>query len=102
MNDGMPAPFGLGHEGIGYVSEVGAGVSSLKVEDRVIVPFTVDEEYLYTNLMTQMYGGCGNGGDMGGTHCRCLYCSLIVVSGMSSQVLSFQLSTCEFHSLTMA
>lgn len=71
-NEGMPAPFGLGHEGVGYVSEVGAGVSSLSVGDPVIVPFTVDEGHLHTGLTTQMYGGYGNGGDLGGTQGTCL------------------------------
>lgn len=66
-NEGMPAPFGLGHEGVGYVSEVGAGVGSLKVGDPVIVPFAVDEGHLHTEPTSQMYGGYGNGGDLGGT-----------------------------------
>lgn len=66
-NEGMPAPFGLGHEGVGYVSEVGTGVGSLKVGDPVIVPFTVDEGHLHTEPTSQMYGGYGNGGDLGGT-----------------------------------
>lgn len=73
----MPAPFGLGHEGVGYVSEVGSGVSSLNVGDPVIVPFTVDEGHLHTGLTTQMYGGYGNGGDMGGTQGRYLHCFIV-------------------------
>lgn len=76
-NEGMPAPFGLGHEGVGYVSEVGSGVSSLNVGDPVIVPFTVDEGHLHTGLTTQIYGGYGNGGDMGGTQGRCLHCFIV-------------------------
>lgn len=71
-NVGMPAPFGLGHEGVGYVSEIGSGIGSLKVGDPVIVPFTVDEGHLHTDLTSQMYGGYGNGGDLGGTQGRCL------------------------------
>lgn len=66
-NEGQPAPFGLGHEGVGYVSEVGTGVGSLQVGDPVIVPFTVDEGHLHTDLTSSMYAGYGNGGDIGGT-----------------------------------
>lgn len=66
-NVGMPPPFGLGHEGVGYISEVGSGVGSLKVGDPVIVPFTVDEGHLHTDLTSHMYAGFGNGGDIGGT-----------------------------------
>ncbi|KAE8341324.1 hypothetical protein BDV24DRAFT_151245 [Aspergillus arachidicola] len=66
-SDGMPAPFGLGHEGFGYVSEVGSGVGSLRIGDPVIVPFTVDEGHLHTELTTGLYGAFGNGGDLGGT-----------------------------------
>ena len=71
-NEGVPAPFGLGHEGVGYISKVGSGVGSLKVGDPVIVPFTVDEGHTHTALTTQMYGGYGNGGDLGGTQGKVL------------------------------
>ncbi|RYP34408.1 hypothetical protein DL767_004277 [Monosporascus sp. MG133] len=63
----MPAPYILGHEGIGYISEVGSAVSSLSVGDAVVVPFTVHEGHLNTDLTTHMYAGYGNGGDLGGT-----------------------------------
>lgn len=76
--DGPDVPFGLGHEGVGYISEVGDAVGLLSVGDPVIIPFTTAEGHLHTSLTTQMYGGYGNGGDMGGTqgtrpfhaHCR--------------------------------
>ncbi|CAI7577381.1 unnamed protein product [Penicillium bialowiezense] len=71
-NEGQPAPFGLGHEGVGYVSEVGTGVGSLQVGDPVIVPFTVDEGHLHTDLTSSMYAGYGNGGDIGGTQAEYL------------------------------
>ncbi|RYP83252.1 hypothetical protein DL769_001448 [Monosporascus sp. CRB-8-3] len=63
----MPAPYILGHEGIGYISELGSGVGSLSVGDAVIIPFAVDEGHLHTDLTTHMYAGYGNGGDLGGT-----------------------------------
>ncbi|KAE8141742.1 hypothetical protein BDV38DRAFT_279089 [Aspergillus pseudotamarii] len=69
---GMPAPFGLGHEGFGYVSDVGSGVDFLKIGDPVIVPFTVDEGHLHTGLTTGLYGAFGNGGDLGGTQAEYL------------------------------
>jgi hypothetical protein len=66
-NQGPAASWILGHEGIGYVSEVGGGVDSLAVGDSVIIPFATAEGHVHTSLTTQMYGGFGNGGDMGGT-----------------------------------
>ncbi|KAK5174867.1 uncharacterized protein LTR77_000003 [Saxophila tyrrhenica] len=64
---GAPAPFGLGHEGVGYIEQTGDGVSSLSVGDAVIVPFNTAEGHLHTGLTITMYGGYGNGGDLGGT-----------------------------------
>lgn len=49
------------------MSEIGEGVSSLAVGDSVIIPFTTAEGHIHTSLTTQMYGGYGNGGGMGGT-----------------------------------
>jgi threonine dehydrogenase-like Zn-dependent dehydrogenase len=69
-NVGEPAPFGLGHEGVGYVSEIGSGVGSLKVGDPVIVPFTIDEGHLHSDLTSLMYASYGNGGGIGGTQGR--------------------------------
>ena len=66
-NPGPATPWILGHEGIGYVSEVGEGVGSLAVGDSVIIPFTTAEGHVHDSLTTQMYGGYGNGGGMGGT-----------------------------------
>lgn len=66
-NPGPATPWILGHEGIGYVSEVGEGVGSLTVGDSVIIPFTTAEGHVHDSLTTQMYGGYGNGGGMGGT-----------------------------------
>lgn len=73
-NQGEPAPYGLGHEGVGYITEVGSGVGHLSVGDPVIVPFTVDEGHLDTGLTTHMYAGYGNGGDLGGTQSKKLLC----------------------------
>ena len=66
-NPGPATPWILGHEGIGYVSEVGEGVGSLAVGDSVIIPFATAEGHIHDGLTTQMYGGYGNGGGMGGT-----------------------------------
>ncbi|KAK5716010.1 hypothetical protein LTR15_009835 [Elasticomyces elasticus] len=71
-NSGPPVPWTLGHEGVGYVSQVGAGVGSLSVGDPVIVPFNLAEGHIHTGLTTMMYGGYGNGGDLGGTQAEYL------------------------------
>lgn len=65
--DGPAEPFGLGHEGIGYIDQIGSGVQSLAVGDPVIVPFNLAEGHVHTDLTTSMYGGIGNGGGLGGT-----------------------------------
>jgi hypothetical protein len=69
-NPGPATPWILGHEGIGYVSEVGEGVGSLAVGDSVVIPFATAEGHIHDSLTTQMYGGYGNGGGMGGTQCQ--------------------------------
>ncbi|RMZ03525.1 hypothetical protein D0860_06766 [Hortaea werneckii] len=66
-NAGPPTPWILGHEGIGYVSEVGEGVGHLSVDDAVIIPFATAEGHAHIGLTTQLYGVYGNGGSMGGT-----------------------------------
>src|SRR3954467_11134671 len=37
----FPAPFGIGHEGVGEVIDVGDRVTSIKPGDRVVIPFQV-------------------------------------------------------------
>jgi threonine dehydrogenase-like Zn-dependent dehydrogenase len=39
---GQEAPWGMGHEALGYISEIGSGVSSLAVGDYVVIPDNVD------------------------------------------------------------
>lgn len=74
-NIGNPPPYGLGHEGVGYVYEVGSGVDFLQVGDPVIVPFTVDQGHLHTGLTSHMYAGYGTGGEhLGGTQGQLLLC----------------------------
>ncbi|KAI7976264.1 hypothetical protein EIK77_010737 [Talaromyces pinophilus] len=64
---GSPPPFILGHEGVGFVSEVGPGVTSLKVGDAVVIPFTTHEGHLHTDLTRHIYSGYGFGIGLGGT-----------------------------------
>lgn len=68
---GAGLPWVLGHEGIGYVHEIGDGVNSLSVGDPVVIPYTTAEGHLHHDLTSQMYGAYGNGGDMGGTQGKC-------------------------------
>lgn len=58
-------PFRLGHEAVGYVSEVGDAVDSLSVGDYVIIPDNgVDGHFhLGPNLPDRF----GAGGELGGT-----------------------------------
>lgn len=65
--NGPSEPFSLGHEGIGYIDEIGSGVGSLAIGDPVVIPFILAEGHMYTSLTTSMCGGIGNGGDLGGT-----------------------------------
>jgi threonine dehydrogenase-like Zn-dependent dehydrogenase len=43
---GADAPWGLGHEALGYVSEIGSAVSSLEVGDYVVIPDNVASGHL--------------------------------------------------------
>jgi len=39
---GQEAPWGMGHGALGYISEIGSGISSLAVGDYVVIPDNVD------------------------------------------------------------
>jgi threonine dehydrogenase-like Zn-dependent dehydrogenase len=64
--EGQILPVGIGHEGVGYVSEVGSLVGSLNIGDPVIVPFTSSDGHLNTELTSIPYAAFGNGGALGG------------------------------------
>jgi len=58
---GPSATYGLGHEAVGYVEEVGLGVNRLQIGDPVIVPFDTAEGHLHTDLTAAIYGIYGGG-----------------------------------------
>ncbi|KAK4508647.1 hypothetical protein PRZ48_002386 [Zasmidium cellare] len=60
-------PYVLGHEGVGYVHEVGEAVGSLSVGDPVVIPFNTPEGHLHTDLTRSLYASYGQGGELGGT-----------------------------------
>jgi threonine dehydrogenase-like Zn-dependent dehydrogenase len=66
INIGEPTLFGLSYKGVSYISKIGSSVSSLKVSNPVIIPFTIDEGHLYSNLTSYIYTSYGNRGDLGG------------------------------------
>lgn len=80
--EGQVLPVGIGHEGVGYISEVGSLVSSLNVGDPVIVPFTSPHAHLNTELTPAPYAAFGNGGTLGGTQGKFLPLSLNIASKM--------------------
>ncbi|KAL0930276.1 alcohol dehydrogenase protein [Colletotrichum truncatum] len=53
-------PYIMGHEAVGYVSEVGEAVSSLAVGDYVIIPDTVSPDQLEMEPTSKEYFGFGN------------------------------------------
>ncbi|KAF2188696.1 GroES-like protein [Zopfia rhizophila CBS 207.26] len=60
-------PWPLGHEAMGIVTEIGPGVQTIKVGDRVIVPDTPDDGHL--NMDPPDFSDLalfGSGGDFGG------------------------------------
>lgn len=62
VQGGTP-PWGMGHEAIGYISEIGNAVSSLAVGDYVVIPDNVDSGHLEMEPESlQSYGG-GSGLD---------------------------------------
>ncbi|OGM41062.1 hypothetical protein ABOM_010246 [Aspergillus bombycis] len=70
--EGQVLPVGVGHEGVGYVSEVGSLVGSLNIGDPVIVPFTSPDGHFDTSLTPIPYAAFGNGGTLGGTQAEYL------------------------------
>ncbi|KAK2059289.1 GroES-like protein [Colletotrichum caudatum] len=56
---GIP-PWNMGHEAVGYVSQVGSAVSSLAVGDYVIIPDTVSPSHLEMEPVAEEYFGFGN------------------------------------------
>jgi NADPH:quinone reductase-like Zn-dependent oxidoreductase len=58
---GTGAEWGLGHEALGYVSEIGSGVSSLAVGDYVVIPDNVDSGHLDMEAPVLGVFGVGRG-----------------------------------------
>ena len=67
---GTEAPYSLGHEAVGIVTEIGSAVDRFKVGDRVSIPCLPDADQLpIENELQPVYTiyGVGNlGGDLGG------------------------------------
>ncbi|KAK1966805.1 GroES-like protein [Colletotrichum sublineola] len=57
---GGAVPWTMGHEAVGYVSEVGDAVSSFAVGDYVIIPDTVSPDQLEMEPTSKEYFGFGN------------------------------------------
>ncbi|KAL3417251.1 putative alcohol dehydrogenase [Phlyctema vagabunda] len=64
---GAEIPWTMGHEGVGYVVEVGDGVNALQVGDRVVVPDTADDGQLHRGFTPPSGEYFGNGLALGGT-----------------------------------
>jgi threonine dehydrogenase-like Zn-dependent dehydrogenase len=60
---GQDAPWGMGHEALGYISEIGSGVSSLAVGDYVVIPDNVDSGHLEMGPSAFEVFGVGRGLD---------------------------------------
>lgn len=59
---GGTPPWNMGHEAVGYITEIGEAVSSLSVGDYVIIPDTVNHGQLV--MEPESYDYYGNGGDI--------------------------------------
>lgn len=65
---GVP-PWNMGHEAIGYISEIGSAVSGLEVGDYVVIPDTVSHGQLEMEPMALDF--FGNGAAIGdGLQCK--------------------------------
>lgn len=58
-------PYGVGHEGVGIVTEIGHGCSTVKVGDRVIVLAVPDDGHANPNALDVDLEVYGNGADFG-------------------------------------
>ncbi|KAL5357897.1 hypothetical protein BJX96DRAFT_182370 [Aspergillus floccosus] len=61
---GGPVPFGIGHEAIGYISEIGDAVSSLTVGDYVVIPDNIASGHL--DMHPPAMNAFGGGGGLDG------------------------------------
>ncbi|KAK0650856.1 putative zinc-binding alcohol dehydrogenase [Lasiodiplodia hormozganensis] len=59
---GGTPPWIVGHEAIGYISEIGSAVSSLSVGDYVVIPDTANHGHLEMEPETMEYFGNGQAG----------------------------------------
>ncbi|KDN71711.1 putative alcohol dehydrogenase GroES-like domain-containing protein [Colletotrichum sublineola] len=57
---GGSPPWNMGHEAVGYVSQIGSAVSSFAVGDYVIIPDTVSPSRLEMEPVAEEYFGFGN------------------------------------------
>ncbi|KAF4474789.1 putative zinc-type alcohol dehydrogenase-like protein YycR [Colletotrichum fructicola Nara gc5] len=57
---GGAVPLTMGHEAVGYISEIGDAVSSLSVGDYVIIPDTISADHLEMEPTAKEYFGFGN------------------------------------------
>ncbi|KAK2743329.1 putative alcohol dehydrogenase [Colletotrichum kahawae] len=57
---GGAVPWTMGHEAVGYVSEIGDAVSSVSIGDYVIIPDTVSPDHLEMEPTSKKYFGFGN------------------------------------------
>lgn len=73
IEGGAVAPWGMGHEAIGYISEIGNAVSSLAVGDYVVIPDNIASGHL--NLEAPVLDVFGVGGGLGGLQGRTKYMS---------------------------
>lgn len=75
VQGGSP-PWVMGHEAMGYISEIGSSVSSLSVGDYVVIPDNVASGHL--DMHPPSMDSYGGGADLGGLQGMCQILVIIV------------------------
>lgn len=69
LQGGTP-PWGMGHEAVGYISEVGSAVSSLSVGDYVVIPDNLAPPHIVGPSGSAAENSFGIGFGLGGLQCE--------------------------------
>ena len=77
FSHGSTPPWGMGHEAVGFVTDVGNGVNSLAIGDRVVIPDIVNDAHMHIGLTDTVASSFGTGSGLGG--CQSMFTSKLFI-----------------------
>lgn len=96
VSGGATPPWGMGHEAVGYISEVGRGVSSLSVGDYVVIADTPSSGHLDMEPAAGSF--FGTGGALSGLQGK----SLLILGTLTTLIQIHPLTSCLEQPNTLA